>query len=346
MPTPIPKTAEVETVQLKPYYALEESQTLGYRAVEVIDPATAELHSKASQTYPLEKAPEEPRWADVGNEDVNYILAKARRDLLREQASRPRLRPLEKAGWECLLYPLDVCWQILPLAFLLSFTLLLLVTVSAGSDLPLAIILSVLIAQIGVAWSFLRQVLHLANAGERTRMPIAVFISDPAATAYCALMAGVALLAGPIFLLAGAIWFWVHAGTLEWFDHLLLWNLWLAAGVSWVYLLIAIDARGSLRDAHAQAVTRLFFRQGWPAVVFPLVGGVSLTIFVYLSASTWILFIDEGFLAFLLQFLLWSASLFIWTFWLRWYGITRYWRREKVRAQSSNVITTPEVTAN
>ncbi len=72
-------------------------------------------------------------------------------------------------------------------------------------------------------------------------------------------MAGVALLAGPIFLLAGTVWFWVHAGTLEWIDHLLLWNLWLAAGVGWVYLLIAIEHRGSLRDAHAQAVRRLIF---------------------------------------------------------------------------------------
>ncbi len=333
MPRFIPKIDATETVELKPYYALEESPSLGYRAVEVIDPAAQE----ASQTYPLEKASEKPRWADAGNEDVNYILAKAREEMRWEQASRPRPRPLEKTGWDCLFYPFDVCWQILPLAFLLTFTLLILVKISSGSDFPLPIILLVLLGQIGVAWSFLRQVLRLANAGERTRTPIAVFVSDPGATAYCALMAGVALLAGPIFLLAGAVWFWVHAGTLEWIDHLLLWNLWLAAGVGWVYLLIALDARGSLRDAHAQAVTRLFFRQGWPAVVFPLIGGVSLTIFVYVSAATWIILFDEGFLAFLLQLLLWSASLFFWTFLLRWYGLTRYWRREKVREQSSNI---------
>ncbi len=180
MPELIPKSAAVETVQLKPYYALEESPSLGYRVVEVIDATTDELNAQANPIYPLEKVPAKPSWADAGNEDVRYILAKAREELRRERASRPRPRPLEKTGWECLLYPFDVCWQILPLAFLLTFTLLILVKLSSGSDLPLPIIFLVLLGQIGITWSFLRQVLRLASAGERMRMPIAVFISDPA----------------------------------------------------------------------------------------------------------------------------------------------------------------------
>jgi hypothetical protein len=328
------KGAATETVQLKPFYALEEKPSFGFKVVEVVDPAGEDLNPEAGQTYSLEKEPAKPRWADTDREDVNYILAKARHELRRQRQNQPRLKPLEKTGWECLLYPYDVCWQLLPLAFLLAFTMLMLVTVSAGSDLPAVIILGALLVQIGVTWSFLRQVMRLAVAGERNRIPIAVFFRDPGTTARASLMAGVTFLAGPAFLLAGAVWFWIHAGTLEWFDHLLLWNLWLAAGVGWVYLLLAVDHRDRLRDAHAKAVARLIRGQGWPAMVFPLVAGVSVTIFVYLSAATWISLFDSGLLAFISQFLLWSIGLFFWTFWLRWYGLTRYWRRNPASGRS------------
>jgi len=79
----------------------------------------------------------------------------------------------------------------------------------------------------------------------------------------------VAFLAGPVLILAAAVAFWINAGTLEWLDHLLLWQLWLCAGIAWVYLLLAVDGRGGLRDAQVKAVAPLFRRQGWHAILFP-----------------------------------------------------------------------------
>jgi hypothetical protein len=324
-----PNNAMPEPVLVKPYYALEEPQIIGYRVVEVTDSEENRSPAQPSSSYPFEKPPPNPRWPETDSDEINYLRAKARHDRSQEQRGRPEPWPLETNGWQCLLYPLQVIGQILSLAFFLTVTMLLLGTTSSESDVPV-LLFFVLVVQAGVTWNFLRQVLRLAAAGQTIQRPVAVLFRAPGTTARCALMAGAAFLAGPVFLLAGAIWFWVHAGALEWLDYLLLGNLWLATGVSWVYLLLAVDDRGRLRDAHAKAVVRLCRRQGWPALVFPPVAGASLTIFAYLSVAVWFQFFHMGFEAFLVQFLLWIAGLFFWTFLLRWYGMTGFWRRQRL----------------
>src|SRR5438105_10897693 len=98
-------------------------------------------------------------------------------------------------------------------------------------------------------------------------------VQSVGAMAHGGVMVVAAFLAGPIILVGAAVWFWLRAGTLEWLDHLLLWQLWVCAGVGWVFLLLAVDARGRLLDAQAKAVAPLVRRQGWPALVFPLLAG-------------------------------------------------------------------------
>jgi hypothetical protein len=116
---------------------------------------------------------------------------------------------------------------------------------------------------------------------------------------------------------------------MELFDHVLLWQLWLCAGMGWVYLLLAVNADGRLRDAHAQAVLSLLRKQGWPALVFPLAGSLALTVFVYLSTTLWLASFEGAAGTFVLQFLLWFTMLLFWTFLLRGYGIMRHWREVK-----------------
>jgi hypothetical protein len=325
----------VETIQLKPYYALEEPPTIGYRVVEVKDPTEASRSDRtADEAPPLAVASrEQSRWSDMESSDLDVpaVLAKAKREL-RSQLHRCRPWPLERNGGQCLYYPLRVWWRIFRLSFFWTVTLLVLAATLRGHEaveawLPRVPLFIVPFALLGVTWSFLRQVLRLAVAGDRERVPVSGLRDTR--VAYCAVMAGTALLAGPVFLLAAALWFWVHAGALDRLDQLLLWQLWLCAGVSWTYILLAIDARGRLLDAQAKAVARLIRRQGWPALVFPILGGGSVAVFVYLSVQTWILSFERGFQAFMLQFLLWCAALFVWTFLLRWYGLSRYWREAR-----------------
>ena len=220
---------------------------------------------------------------------MRRILAKIKRDL----HSHPWLRAyaswcLETNGWQCLVYPLRFWGAVVRLALAWAVMSPLLVLAlptpdTGGVDawFPRLPFLVFPLALLGMTWTFLRQVLRLGVMGDNETFPrlfqsIHTLVSS-------GLMVVAAFLAGPIVLLAAAAWFWVHAGPLGWLDHLLLWQLWLCAGVGWVYLLLAVDGRGRLLDAQAKAVAPLIRRQGWPALVFPFLGGASLTIFGFLS---------------------------------------------------------------
>jgi hypothetical protein len=99
--------------------------------------------------------------------------------------------------------------------------------------------------------------------------------------------------------------------------------------VLWVLLLLAVDGRGRLRDAQGIAIAALVRRQGWPAVLFAVLGGAGVILVFFLSATAWIELFDEFIVAFLLQFILWCGGLMAWTFLVRGYGMTRFWRRQK-----------------
>ena len=279
---------------------------------------------------------------------MRQILVDAQRETRLYRSSLARSWPLERNVWQCLCYPLQAFWGIVCLGLLGAISMLILATTIRlrtvrDDDLSQALLLviyifAILAPQMGIVWSFLRQVLRSAVIGKTDLVSRPTFYRNPRATVHDALMMPVTFLAGPIFILAAAVYFWVQAGKLELLDHLLLWQLWLATGVSWTFLLLAVEARGRLRDAHAKAAASLFYRQGWPALLFPLVAGTTLTVFVYLSVRTWILLFDEGFAAFALQFLLWCTALYCWTFLMRWYGITRYWRRQARHSRESHSI--------
>jgi hypothetical protein len=329
-----------QAVQVKPYYAPQEPPAMGYQVVEVKSPtpepaADTASHGDASHAdaYPVAQALARSRWSDGESRDadVRAILAKARRELA-EGRRRGRPRPLERNAGECLFYPFRMKRRILRLAFVWTVVTLILENIlvgPAGPEVWLARwpILCVPLFLVGTTWSFLRQVLQLAVVGDGERLPVPT-LRNLAAVVQCAAQALGAFVAGPALILVAGIWFWIHAGRLERVDHWVLWQLWLCTGIGWVYLLLAVEARGRLRDAHAAAVAPLVGRQGWPGVVFPVLGGVSVTVFVYLSVQLWILSFDAEVQAFFLQFFLWCGALYFWTFALRWYGMSRYWRRQ------------------
>jgi hypothetical protein len=297
-------------------------------------PSTADLLSALA---PLEEESEQQPHSEEKAREVRSILAKVQRELRQERHRKSGRRPLERSVLECVGYPVRALGGIACLAFGWALGMALwsvaVVVTPADGDLvnelrqaPLGISLLSFFALLGVTWNYSRQVYGQALAGNRQGTAPLMFLFDYAGSARCALTACVTLLAGPAWLLATAAWFWIHAGTMEWFDHVLLWQLWLCAGIGWVYLLLAVNADGRLRHAHAKAVLSLLRKQGWPALVFPLAGGFALTVFVYLSTTVWLASFDGAGAAFVLQFLLWCAMLFCWTFLLRGYGIMRYWR--------------------
>jgi hypothetical protein len=328
----------LETVALKPYYALEASPlapAIAYRVVELPGSAVESGRPQPileARPYKEEAALRESR-SELQEREVRRILAKIRRELHSHPWLRPAPWPLEKNAWQCLVYPLRFWGPILRLALAWAVMSPLLVLAlptpdTGGVDawFPRLPFLVFPLTLLGMTWTFLRQVLRLGVMGDHESTPR--LFQNLGTLVASGFMVVATFLAGPVVLLAAAVLFWVHAGPLEWLDKLLLWQLWLCAGVGWVYLLLAVDGRGRLRDAQAGAVAPLLRRQGWPGLVFPVLGGVSLTVFAYLSISVWVVNFDAGMQAFMLQFLLWCAGFFLWTFLLRWYGMTRCWRRQ------------------
>jgi len=342
-----PHNQVAEAVPVAPYYAPAAAPAIGYQVVEVADM----VDKKLPPPLPLPPKPgprperswDAARWSrgEMDDREVRRILAEAKRELIKHGGRPPKPWPLELGGFECLHYPFRARRGVPRLAFFWSLAFLVSAkTLSLQSpqglleavlpNVPMIMVLIAFFYLVGVTWDFLRQVLRLAVMGDSERVPTVGFLQYVGTIARCGLMVAVAFFAGPALILAAALYFWINAGTLDWFDHLLLWQLWLCAGISWVYLLLAVDGRGRLRDAQAKAVAPLFRRQGWHAVLFPVAGGVSLTLFAYLSMRIWIDLFESTFLPFVVQYLLCSAALFFWTFLLRWYGISRYWTRQNV----------------
>lgn len=319
-----PGPAAIETVNIMPYYALAGTRPVDpptYRVVEVAhEPGIAQ--------------------SEIERREMRRLLAEAKREFKERRRAQPRARPLERNGWECLLCPLLFWRGILGFAALWAILgpMLILALPSPEEDadaaawlarLPLGLIAMMLM---GLTWNFLRQVQHTAMMGSSE--PASGVFDDFLGIVRSGFMAGAALLAGPIWLVAVAVWFWMDAGALHWLDHFILWQLVGCACVAWVYLLLAADVRGRLLDLHAVAVVRLLRRQGWPAWLFPLLGGASLAVFCFLWLETWIGPRTAGpknndpWGSWFSQILLWSAALFLWTFLMRWYGVTCYWQRQ------------------
>jgi len=135
-------------------------------------------------------------------------------------------------------------------------------------NIPMAMLLIAFFYLAGVTWDFLRQVLRMAVMGDSSVSRQSVFCKTPETLPVRA--HGYRRVSGrPGVDPRRGGRFWINAGTLEWLDHLLLWQLWLCAGIAWVYLLLAVDGRGRLRDARSKPSRRCSRRQGWHAILFP-----------------------------------------------------------------------------
>jgi len=316
-----PRVYGPDTVRLPSVYQPDDSpkvqdKPVGYEVIEV-EP----------------KAGWSPR-TDLEEGEVRRILSDAKKQLVRRKQIRRPEWPLEKNGFHCLAYPLRVFWSLFCMAIawaILMPIFLLFVPTPDTSDVfywfarvPGALFPLVLM---GVSWSFLRQVLRLGLDGDRGPAPW-LFDFEFRTILRSGIMFVLTFLAGPIFLAIGAVWFLVHAGTLGTFDRVLIWQLVLAGGVLWAFLLATADAEDSFSAIHLSAVVRQIRLQGWPAVFFPVVGGLSLGTFCYLWIRIWATAGPrDGGGSWMLHVLLGIAALLYWTFLLRWYGIQRYWRR-------------------
>jgi hypothetical protein len=329
--------AEVPLIPLNPLYGAEPSSPaddLTYRVVEM--PGSAPPYFGESWA----DRPRTSRRTDDEDREARRLFAQARRDIRRHPAYRhPFAWPLERSGPECLLFPLRVGWLIGLLGVLWAMLIPILVRVlptpddatPAGWMIRLPII-TIALFLLGLTWNFLREVLYAGASGKR-EIVIGYFFM-PGAIVQSGLMAVLAFLAGPILFIATALWFWMDAGVLSFVDHLLLWQLGLCACVAWVYLLLAMDARGSLRGAHAGAVWEHVLSQGRAAWIIPLSAALSLALFIFLQVQLWRASFEQPVASWLLQIFLWLAALYLWTALLRWYGLTRFWRRRAAPAET------------
>jgi hypothetical protein len=345
---PLQAKLPVETIQLPAYYELDPhpqnspsaappaADPWNYKLVEVPAPPV-EFRPPAEPEdldlpYHVEDAPARPktRLSEAEDRAMRRAVLQAKRDLRRYQRPRSRPWPLERNGWECLLFPLRVWWAILSLSF--AWVLIAPLYVSNLPDpdqawgvwLAHSLFLVFPLALVGVTWNYLREVLLSGVLANREVGYDAVF--NFPGIVHSGFRVIVALLAGPIVLIIAALWFWISAGTLRAIDQLVLYQLGLCAAIFWVYLLLAIDDRGRLCDAHGAAVVRLVVRQGWPGRVFPLVGGVSVAVLVWILTATWTFSFENAAAARMLEFMLWFATLCGWTVLLRWYGLHQHWR--------------------
>jgi hypothetical protein len=328
----------IETVPIPPCYPPDvapAAESLGYRVIEVPGPPSknqpAKPAAEVDRYYPVDTWSDAYRARNEFEErEVKRIMEDARREWRNRRPSRRW--PLEENGFECFIFPLRCAGRIMALSVLWATLTLIVILALPTPDsgrgawllrLPYAVFP---LALLGVTWNLLRDVLHSGAEGSREFEAWNIF--DLRAIAQSALMAVLAFLAGPVLLVAAALWFWINAGTLEVIDQLVLWQLGLCACVGWVYLLVALDARERLTDLSAAGVARLVARQGWPGWVFPITGGVSLALFSFLLIQTWLLMPESNASVWVSHIFLWLAALSFWTFLLRWYGLQRYWRRQ------------------
>lgn len=329
----------VETVQVTPFYepdAPVKSQPCDYQLIETARTDPEPRHNDRRMYNDRYRAAEdqthEAYYAhpDFEERELRRLVAQARREMWRYGV--PRRRPLDRNVWDCFLFAGRAWWMILILGFgwlVLTPIILLALPTPQGMGpemwLPRLFAVAVGIACVAATWTFLRDVHGMGAEGKRELKFRMLF--DWRALTQSALMAVAALLAGPILLIGAAIWFWVYAGPSSWLDGLILAQLVLCACLAWVYLLLAADARARWRDVHLAAIVGFVRCQGWPGWVFPIVGGVSLTLFGYCLVQLLGLMLEEPLAAVFLQIMLWLVALYFWTGLMRWYGMTRYWRQ-------------------
>jgi hypothetical protein len=338
--------AEVPLIPLDPHYEVEPStpaDDLTYRVVEVPGSTGPARDGPARDGEAwTDRARSSGRTADEDRE-VRRILAQAKRDI-RRYRYQPRggyVWPLERSGPECLLFPLRVSWLIGLLGMLWAMLTPIMVRVLPTPDdatpagwlvrLP---IITIALFLLGVTWNFFREILYAGASGKREIVTGYFFM--PGAIVQSTLMAVLAFVAGPLLFIGAALWFWMDAGELTFVDHLLLWQLGLCACVAWIYLLLAMDARGSLRDAHAAAVSQHVLAQGGTAWVFPLSAAFSLALFIFLQLQLWRASFEQPVGSWFAQILLWLGALYLWTALVRWYGLTRFWRRTALAADDDS----------
>jgi hypothetical protein len=262
--------------------------------------------------------------------EARWLFAEARKEL---DARRKGLagREPETAWYQCLLFPLSA-WPIL-VGLAVAWATLTAVSLATvpevwdpeviGLELPLLLTAFALLAY---TCAFFRCVLASATAGE------ACVIRWPGCDLGQILGAGVAFvlafLAGPVVPAVVAVLFWLHSGDLLPVDQLILAELGLVTVGYWTLVLLAVQEKGRLKGANPLAVIdfarRLGWR-GWLAVVLIALGGLA-----HLSLAAEVLedFHRNATACVYLTLLAFSGPAWV-VFLLRWFGLSRFWARQR-----------------
>ncbi len=192
---------------------------------------------------------------------------------------RPR-KKLWRRGWElernwgeCVLYPFRA-W---PLVFGLSFALFL-TTLITAAIFPELLVLPTPDFLVGSLWAvgvpllflayavaFLQCVLSSGMDGEcrYVRWPG----RDAKLVARAAAVWLVCFLAGPAFLAAAGVWYWISCGEMGRLDYVILAELWFLGVGYWALGLASVTENDRLGDVHPRRVVGLAERLGRRAVI-------------------------------------------------------------------------------
>jgi hypothetical protein len=331
---PVGASSSDQTEVIPPAPALE------LRAVEVAVPRQPPPRPRRPPSRPAEEEdygllqvpdndPPDPD-REIQRREARRALARAVKDLKKEERQRPRVWPLEKHWYECLLYAVVSLLLVVPLSMAWATLIVFLCftlpprwnTVEMLVHLP---VLAPVFLLLGITAAFLQETFAVASAGKTG--VLATPGRNPAKTIRRGAQAVWAFLVGPVVPAVVAWFFWLYSGDLEVVDRLILSQLGLVAVAVWVLALLAITESNRFRDANPLAVLALVRRIGYRAPLCAvLIGLAAVGQGVLMFAGLEKLHHGIGGWAILTG--CWIGQLFWTVFLLRWLGVSAFRARK------------------
>jgi hypothetical protein len=296
-----------------------EKRNAEFQAAVLIDSATQEDGVAAGMPP---SPPSKPKGLQIefsGPTPTEVFLA-----VPKKRAWRRRFWPLEKTWLECVFCPFRHIQWVAGLG--VGFAALTGVAVyvalpdvldleQQAAALEWSWILLVATLLFGFACTFLQSVLSSALGGEAAGpLRLRAIIFWP-----------ICFLAGPVAPAVTAFLFWFEGGDPAPVDYVILGELVLVALAHFLYTLLAVSRSGRLLDANPLRVLGLAHRLGVRVLAVVTLAAALGVLHVFLAVHT-LEFGPREPMGWLLHTGCWMSAFFFATFFLRWLGLSCYWR--------------------
>ena len=178
---------------------------------------------------------------------------------------------------------------------------------------------------LGNACGFLHCVLRSALAGEVSLARGPGWNLPEMAT--CAATWLICFVAGPALLAGIAFYLWLEGGRLSPGDWAIVAELAVAATAHFLFTLLAVTRSNSLRDANPIRVVELVHHLGVKGGGIVMLASLLAVVHGGLFVEAVTAFPRNPTFNFLLLAVCWTSGMFLATFFLRWLGLTCYWKK-------------------